>query len=121
VACPYRLDVPSGVWSFDEYEKLRAYDEPTGDQPWMPFACHATPNQMCNGWAVCHTSRGNEHDLLALRIVGYPAIPTSKVPLHASGNDAADFGQEDIDDPSDEAMAMVDKLMERHERLRDVG
>ena len=118
LACPYRLDVPSGVWSWSEYEKLRAYDNITPEQPFEAFSCHATPDQICNGWAVCHTSRGNEHDLLSMRIIGYPAIPPAKVPLHPSGNAAADFGQRDIEDPSDEAMEVVDKLMQRHERLR---
>lgn len=118
LACPYRLDVPSGVWSWDEYEKLRAYDNITPEQPFEAFACHATPNQICSGWAVCHTTRGHEFDLLAMRIIGYPAIPATKIPMHPSGNAAADFGQEDIEDPSDEAMALADKLMQRHERLR---
>jgi len=118
LACPYRIDVPSGVWSWSEYEKLRPYDNPTGEQPFEPFACHAGPDQLCNGWAVCHTTRGNEHDLLSLRLIGYPDIPVSKIPLHASGNDAADFGQQDIEEPTDEAKVVVDKLMQRHERLR---
>nr|WP_280343300.1 DUF6283 family protein [Nocardia neocaledoniensis] len=28
VSCPYRRDVPSGVWDFGEYEKLRGYVPP---------------------------------------------------------------------------------------------
>ena len=27
-SCPYRQDVPSGVWAASEYEKLPAYDAP---------------------------------------------------------------------------------------------
>jgi hypothetical protein len=109
------------VWSYDEYEKLRPYDLPTGDQPLAYFACHATPDSICNGWAVCHTNRGNEFDLLALRLRGadYSMIPAESVPLFDSGNDAADHGQADITDPSDEAVAAVEKLQRKYPRLRD--
>ncbi len=118
-ACPYRLDVPSGVWQHCEYEKLRPYDEPTFEQPFEVFACHATPEHLCSGWAVVHTSRGNEFDLLALRLRGYPTeIPETDVALFASGNEAADWGQRDIEDPSDEAQEAVAKLLRKYERLR---
>ena len=118
-ACPYRQDAPSGLWAHHEYEKLRGYDNPTGDQPWAYFACHATPDHLCHGWAVCHTNRGNEFDLLALRIMfPYPAIPESHVPLFDSGNDAADHGQRDIHNPSPEAQAAVDRLLRKYPRLQ---
>ena len=32
-SCPYRKDVPSGVWAVSEYLKLVEYDRPTGEQP----------------------------------------------------------------------------------------
>ena len=117
-ACPYRCDVPSGVWSHDEYEKLRPYDEPTADQPFEAFGCHATPDKICHGWAVVHTNRGRPYDLLALRIIGSPEIPSITVPLFASGNEAADHGQRDIEEPSDEARETVDRLTRKYERLR---
>jgi hypothetical protein len=119
LACPYRRDVPSGVWAATEYEKLRVYDEPTMDQPFAPFMCHATPEHMCNGWAVVHTSRGHAYDLLALRMRGNPDIPVSDIAMWPSGNDAADHGEEDIEDPSDEAMEVVARLMSKYERLSD--
>lgn len=31
-SCPYRRDVPEGVWHPEEYSKLRAYDGSTGEQ-----------------------------------------------------------------------------------------
>lgn len=117
-ACPYRRDVPSGVWSYDEYEKLRGYDALTGDQPFTLFMCHATPDQCCNGWAVVHSSRGHDHDLLALRLFGSPPIPETSVEMWESGNVAADHGQADIEDPSDEAIATTERLRRRYERLR---
>ena len=117
-ACPYRKDVPSGVWAQHEYDKLRDYDLPTGEQPMAVFACHATPEHLCHGWAVCHTTRGNEYDLLALRLHGYPDIPEAGVSLFASGNEAADHGQADVDDPSDEAIEAVSRLIRKYERLQ---
>jgi len=119
-ACPYRLDVASGVWHHDEYEKLRPYDAPTFEQPFATFSCHATPSHHCAGWAQVHTSRGNEFDLIALRI--WPpdnGIPESRIPLFDSGNDAADHGQADVDDPSPQARKAIDRLRRKYPRLTD--
>lgn len=118
-ACPYRCDVPSGIWSYEEYEKLRGYDEPTFDQPLATFHCHATPESLCHGWAVVHTSRGHGFDLLALRI--WPtekSIPPAGVPLFDSGNEAADHGQTEIATPSAEATETVERLTRKYQRLR---
>ena len=117
-SCPYRRDVPSGVWAHHEYEKLRGYDEPTYNQPFDAFSCHATPEHYCHGWAVVHTSRGNEYDLIALRLVGSPDIPEAGVPLFASGNEAADHGQLNIEDPSVAAVVTMHKLLHKYPRLR---
>lgn len=118
-ACPYRCDVPSGVWAADEYDKLRSYDNPTGDQPFAVFACHATPEHLCNGWAVVHSNRGHEYDLLALRLHGDPPIPETTVELWASGNIAADHGQADIAHPTVEARQTAARLTRKFPRLRE--
>jgi hypothetical protein len=118
-SCPYRRDVPSGVWAASEYELLRPYDNPTGDQPAAVFACHATPEALCHGWAVVHSNRGHDHELLALRI--WPPtgdIPEPGVPLYGSGNEAADHGQAEIEAPSDDARATTDRLLRKFPRLR---
>jgi len=117
-ACPYRCDVPSGVWSYEEYEKLRDYDNPTMDQPFAYFACHATPEHLCSGWAVVHTSRGHEYDLLSLRMIGYPDIPATTVELFSSGNQAADHGQAEIEEPSTAALETADRLVRKYPRLQ---
>jgi hypothetical protein len=120
-ACPYRQDVPSGLWSADEYEKLRPYDNETMSQPFGPFMCHATPDHYCHGWAVCHTSRGNRYDLLALRLARCVDVPEAGELLFRSGNDAADWGQRDIENPDPEAVAVMERLMRKYPRLhRDV-
>jgi hypothetical protein len=118
-SCPYRRDVPSGVWAWHEYEKLRDYDAPTGEQPPAVFACHATPEALCHGWAVCHTNRGNEYDLLALRLWPPPGgVPEAGVALFSSGSAAANWGQADIEQPSDEARATTGRLLRKYDRLR---
>lgn len=117
--CPYRRDVPSGVWSAHEYDKLVEYDKPTWDQPAATFGCHATPEFLCHGWAVVHSNRTDEFALLALRIWPVESIPEPAVPLFASGTEAAEHGMRDIETPSDEAFDAVGNLMSRYERLRD--
>lgn len=116
-ACPYRVDVPSGVWAASEYEKLRPYDEPTGSQPFNAFACHATPEHLCRGWAECHSNRGHAYELLALRMDGIPPCPAGDVALFASGNDAADWGQRDIAAPDDAAIVVQARLLKKYPRL----
>lgn len=115
--CPYRRDVPSGVWAHEEYEKLRRYDAETPAQPVEGFSCHATPERYCHGWAVVHTSRGHECDLLALRFGGDVEIPEPAVPLFASGNEAANHGQRDIAHPSADALDAMTTLR-RYPRLQ---
>jgi len=120
-ACPYRCDVPSGVWATEEYDKLRAYDLPTGEQPVATFQCHATPDFYCHGWAVVHSNRGRAFELLALRLAllnGPVGMVPPIVPLFASGNEAADHGQRDIAKPKPRARKTMKKLVQRYPRLR---
>ena len=116
-ACPYRKDVPSGVWDHAEYEKLRPYDNITPEQPFMGFACHATPEYFCHGWAVVHTSRGSEFDLIALRFRPCE-IPEPSTEFFESAEAAADWGQELADEPPVEAVTAIEKLTKQHSRLR---
>lgn len=116
-ACPYRCDVPSGVWAASEYDKLRDYDAPTPFQPAAGFSCHATPELDCHGWAVVGSNRPG-HDLLALRL--HPptnGIPEPVVPLFASHCEAANHGQADVEHPGAEAIAAVERLVRKHPRL----
>ena len=120
-SCPYRRDVPSGVWAHEEYDKLRRYDAPTPDQPPALFQCHqadldSDARRICAGWAGCH----GRH-LLALRIAvldGHIEASTyqaaaeyvSPVPLFTSGGEAAAHGQTDIDQPNEEASQLRAKI-----------
>jgi hypothetical protein len=115
-ACPYRRDVPSGLWASHEYEKLRPYDEEMISQPSAGFACHATPEKFCNGWAIVNNALHHGH-VLALRLAGMPVIPEPKVALFTTNAEAADHGQRDIDSPSVKAREVVERLTRKHERL----
>lgn len=75
---------------------------------------------MCHGWAVVHTSRGHEYDLLALRFCDALEIPSPPVPLFTSGSEAAEHGLEDIEDPSEAAVVTMDRLMRKYTRLATV-
>jgi hypothetical protein len=39
-SCPYRKDVPSGLWDKAEYDKILPYDNETWAQPLVTFGCH---------------------------------------------------------------------------------
>ena len=82
--------------------------------------CHATPEAYCNGWAVCHQRRGtpsfHPFDLIALRIARDwdGVMPETKTPLFATGNEAADHGQRDINKPSHAAQEAVARLERKY-------
>ena len=99
------------MWAPEEYRKLVAYDAPTFDQPVQGFACHSTPQMYCHGWAVVHTSRGHEFDLLALRFAPV-VVPAPVVPLFASGTEAADHGLAEVEEPGTQAQSAIE-LLER--------
>lgn len=118
--CPYRRDVPSGIWHPDEYAKLPRYDMPTEHQPPGVFRCHLFRDEsprVCAGWAGCHDG----DDLLALRVgvlTGTVTVETaeavrdycSPVPLFASGTEAAAHGLREVGSPSSEALRAMAKV-----------
>ena len=123
-SCPYRLDVPSGVWSREDYEKLPLYDQPTFSQPPAVFLCHQVNGRVCAGWAGCH----DMDESLALRMAGIAGTMSagdieatldyvSPVPLHPSGMAAAEHGLADMDAPSDDAHRMQAKLVRRRPEI----
>lgn len=123
-SCPYRQDVPSGVWHADEYDKLPAYDRDTPYQPAGLFLCHQQDGRVCAGWVGCHGA-----SLLALRL----AVPTgamsdedlkaaldysSPVPLFATGEEAAAHGRAGIRRPGAGARRVIAKVSRRQEARR---
>ncbi|MEU6299270.1 DUF6283 family protein [Streptomyces erythrochromogenes] len=129
-SCPYRRDVPAGIWAAEEYDKLRRYDADTPDQPPRLFQCHQSDaghdsRRVCAGWAGCHDS----DNLLALRLAvlqghmdsaTHQAVAdyTSPVTLFPTGNDAADHGLAGLDTPTDHARHMINKISRTRQDLQ---
>ena len=126
-SCPYRKDVPSGVWHFDEYEKLREYDnveihaDGSVQGALMPFLCHHTFDMpmetVCRGWLTVH------QESVAVRLAVLKGAVTveevyAEVPekLYATGNEAADFGQKKIEQPSRKARTVISRLLRNKKR-----
>jgi len=116
-SCPYRCDVPSGVWNYNEYEKLPEYDGPTHTQPMSVFMCHQQDGRLCAGWVAVHDmeeslgmkflcSTGGISEEVYEKVLDY----TTATPLFRSGQEAADHGMAEIETPSTKAKKVVAKL-----------
>lgn len=120
-SCPYRRDVPSGIWAACEYDKLTDYDGSTIDQvkagAFSIFLCHQQDGHLCAGWVGCHDMAEN----LAIRMnprVDYDAVLSyqSPVPLFDSGAEAAAHGKRDINDPDIRAQQKIIQLARQQAR-----
>lgn len=124
-SCPYLIEHPSGVWSREDYEKLRLYAErPDGQLPDAlgVFLCHHsrlgfTEPAACRGWATV------EADSIAMRIalasgeIDEADIESGPIArLFPTGNAAADNGLDDIDHPGPAAQVMIDVIRAKAER-----
>jgi hypothetical protein len=127
-SCPYRLDVPSGVWSKEEYEKLPHYDRVTPEQPTEVFLCHQQNGRVCGGWAACHGAQVGQHALFSVRIGVSEGTVTrevaeaiwdyeSSVPTWSSGELAAVYGLLDVEDPSPRARSVMHKVVRTRNNL----
>jgi hypothetical protein len=116
-SCPYRRDVPSGVWETAEYEKLPGYDGETFEQPIGVFHCHRQDGRICAGWAGCHDMENS----LAVRISASSGRLSAEVvealfdyetstPLFDSGAEAAEHGMQEVEAPGPGAQRIIDKL-----------
>lgn len=114
-SCPYRRDVPSGLWSADEYVKLPKYDGEIVSQALAGvgglFMCHQRDGNLCAGWLAAH----GPENLLALRLHSAEIKPevwayTTAVPVFGSGAQAAAHGMADIERPGPRARRMIARL-----------
>lgn len=114
-SCPYRRDVPSGVWAANEYDKLPGYDGSIVEQALNGgsalFLCHQQDGCLCAGWLATH----GPDELLALRLHHREVKPevfayVSPVPVFASGQEAADHGRAEIERPGPRAKRTIDRL-----------
>lgn len=122
-SCPYRKNVPSGVWDESEYQKLPRYD---GDIPEQLvnggtnlFMCHQQDGCLCSGWL---SHREHPSELLAIRLaagsnrIDAEAIDYSTdVPLFHSGKAAAEHGMREIEEPSYKACQVIKKITIKNE------
>lgn len=117
-SCPYRKDVPSGVWAAEEYAKLPGYDGDIGDQlangGHALFLCHQEDNNLCAGWLATH----GPHDLLAMRLhAGQVSRETwdyqTATPVFSSGAQAARHGMAEIEAPGERAKTTIHRLLRR--------
>lgn len=112
-SCPYRRDVPSGIWEKAEYDKLPSYDGQTWEQSPALFLCHQQNGCLCGGWLACHGPR----ELLALRIPANidPAVfdYQTNIPVFGSGAEARAHGIRDIQKPATRARKMIDGMIRK--------
>lgn len=117
VSCPYRCDVPSGVWELSEYAKLPPYDRETWEQPPELFGCHQADGKMCAGWVAVH----DMDESLALRLAAASGRLTddeidavreysTDVPLFATGAQAAEHGCRDWKSPGQKAIKLIERM-----------
>lgn len=115
-SCPYRRDVPSGIWQASEYDKLPRFDGTIAEQAavraFALFHCHSAPAMLCAGWVGCHDMDDN----LAVRLHSRDIDPAvyeyvSPVPLFASGAEAAEHGKRDLLAPGLEAVRKARQLL----------
>lgn len=72
--CPYRKDVPVGLWHPDEYSNLAAQDQ---KEFGSLFGCHATGKEkggphVCAGWLLDQKSRGIPNLSLRIALIRSP-------------------------------------------------
>ena len=130
-SCPYRKDVPSGIWDASEYEKLPRYDADAQPIPALNlFLCHQNDRdneqaRMCGGWVATH---GGDQ-LLAIRLAVSQGSITPEthaavcdyrtdVPVFATGAEAAAHGIRDIDIPDSAATRAITKISARRTDLK---
>lgn len=120
-SCPYRKDVPSGVWDESEYDKLPEYDKPTGEQPVGMFMCHQQNGHLCAGWVGVHDMAetmairiGVLSERLSLEDFDEVINYTTPVPLFDSGAEAAAHGKAEIYTPGEAATRTIEKIERKH-------
>lgn len=126
-SCPYREDVPSGIWHKAEYQKLPLYDLQTWEQPPSVFLCHQQDGRVCAGWAGCHDMTQS----LGLRLAAIDGTDPEVIndilsyktttPLFASGADAMEHGTREISKPGDRAVRIMTGLSRKASRRKGKG
>lgn len=119
-SCPYRKNVPSGIWDESEYQKLPLYDGEIFEQGAdAVFMCHQQDGCVCSGW-LGH--REDPTDLLAVRLgLSFKHLDpscadyTTDVPLFSSGEEAAEHGLTQLYYPGKAAQKTIKKITLKRE------
>jgi hypothetical protein len=115
-----KIDVLPVPCKSEEYDKLPKFDGSLIEQAVNGagglFMCHQQNGCLCSGWLGCHGA----FELLGVRLYSSALTdealsyrPPADVPLFASGAEAAEHGKRDIDNKSDKAEAMVQRLVKK--------
>jgi len=122
-SCPYRRDVPAGVWAAEEYEKLRNYaDDAEGNvrypEALTPFLCHQTHchgrETLCRGWLAVEKESIAVRLLLILgRVTQEQVDAPVSCPLYSTGEEATAAGLQGVSRPSRRARSLMAKLMRK--------
>lgn len=125
--CPYRCDTPPGIWDASEYERLRAWDAPTAEQPAGVFLCHHTTQfgedaTLCRGWLDTHgfEALGVRLALASGRLDPAVLDEEPAVAVYGSGSEAAAAGLSGVDEPSPQAQ-QASRRLERTVERRAAG
>jgi hypothetical protein len=122
-SCPYRKDVPSGIWVKEEYDKILPYDGEMWVQPRGVFLCHQNDGSLCRGWLDCHGD-----NLLAVRLLCSRGDATSAAMIKAldegpavavfnSAADASKHGRKAIRKPGKRAQVLMDSITRKRGKL----
>lgn len=118
-SCPYRKDVPSGLWEEAEYDKLPEYDDNANVQM-AAFMCHQPAKHaeaLCRGWLSVHADSVAVRLLMVFgKITPDEVYAEPLVPLFKSGAAAAKHGKKQINRPSAKAKEMARKIETKKER-----
>lgn len=118
--CPYRRDTPPGIWSAEEYEKLREFD--CDAPPTLAlFLCHQTNatgvETACRGWLSTHGDHAAVRLAVARGTIRAADVPpdteAERAAHYATGNEAAEAGLAAVEAPSPEAVHAARKLVRR--------
>lgn len=115
--CPYRRDTPPGIWSAEEYAKLRGYDEQWGQDPVIAvFHCHQETATgcptVCRGWLSTHRECVAVRLACAMGLLCFQDVPQDVEPLYyGTGNEAADAGLVGVPEPGSAAKAAIHRLV----------
>lgn len=115
-SCPYRTDVPSGIWHRSEYDKLAEYDRPFIEQPMGAFHCHQQDGRLCAGWVGCHDMENTLAFRINARSFTKEVIQAvlnyeTSVPLFESGAAAREHGLQEYANPGTRANKIMDKML----------